>query len=345
MIMMRHPERYILQLLVLLMIVTLSSCYNKRTPVKIPLLNDSVPQIDSMTYARHLDSITFARTHHYSENFNFVVRADSVVLLRQQPEEEINNMQTDSFPVKKDMRMVVADIRIIANGQEDSVWVQLATENADFGWIRESKLLPKVDSDDPISQFISIFSDSHIIVFLVVFGLMGVAYMIHKLRRKKAKMVHFDDIDSFYPTLLALNVAAAATFYASIQLFAPEVWREFYFHPSLNPFSQPVLLALFLVSVWSMIIVAVAAFDDVRRHLNFEDAILYLCGLAAVCAFNYIVFSISTLYFVGYALLVAYIYYAIRAYLCHNRNHYICGNCGALMREKGRCPSCGVLNE
>ena len=169
--------------------------------------------------------------------------------------------------------------------------------------------------------------------------------MIHKLRRKKAKMVHFDDIDSFYPTLLALNVAAAATFYASIQLFAPEVWREFYFHPSLNPFSQPVLLALFLVSVWSMIIVAVAAFDDVRRHLNFEDAILYLCGLAAVCAFNYIVFSISTLYFVGYALLVAYIYYAIRAYLCHNRNHYICGNCGALMREKGRCPSCGVLNE
>lgn len=341
----KHLRPYILLLLSLFLCAALSSCYNKRTPVSIPLLTDSVPQIDSVSYARQLDSITFARTHHYTDNFNFVVRADSVVLLRQQPEEEINNMPTDSFAVSKNMRMVVADIRIVANGQEDSVWVQLATENADFGWIRESKLLPGVDPDDPISQFISLFSDSHIIVFLVFFGLLAVGIMIHKLRRRKAKMVHIDDIDSFYPTLLALNVSTAATFYASIQLFAPEAWREFYFHPSLNPFSQPVLLALFLVSVWSMIIVAVAALDDVRRHLKFDDAVLYLCGLAAVCAFNYIVFSISTLYFVGYGLLAAYFYYAIRAYLCHNRNHYICGNCGSLMREKGRCPSCGVWNE
>ena len=188
--MMRHPERYILQLLVLLMIVTLSSCYNKRTPVKIPLLNDSVPQIDSMTYARHLDSITFARTHHYSENFNFVVRADSVVLLRQQPEEEINNMQTDSFPVKKDMRMVVADIRIIANGQEDSVWVQLATEQSEFGWTRESALIPNVVPADTISQFILFFSDTHLIIFLVVIGVITVSYWIRHLLALKAPIVH-----------------------------------------------------------------------------------------------------------------------------------------------------------
>jgi len=342
---MKHPVRNILLPLLLFLTATLSSCYYKRTPVNIPLLNDSLPQIDSVTYARHLDSITFARTHHYTENFNFVVRADSVVLLRQQPEEEVNNMPTDSFSVMKDTRMVVADIRIVSNDPEDSVWVQLATEKSDFGWIHESKLLDSVDPDDPISQFISVFSDSHIIVFLVVFGLMLVAYMIRKLCRRRAKIVHFNDIDSFYPMLLALNVASAATFYASIQLFAPEVWREFYFHPSLNPFSQPVLLALFLVSVWSMIIIAVAAFDDVRRQLKVDDAVLYLCGLAAVCALNYIVFSISTLYFVGYPLLVVYVYYAVRAYLRHSRNHYICGSCGSPMREKGRCMVCGTLNE
>lgn len=342
---MKHHTRNILLLLTLLMTAALSSCYYKRTPVRIPLLNDSLPQIDSVAYARHLDSITFVRTHHYTENFNFVVRADSVVLLRKQPEEVLSNMPVDSFAVEKDMRMVVADIRIISTDPDDSVWVQLATERADFGWIHESKLLDKVDPDDPISQFISIFSDSHIIVFLVVFGLISIAYMIHKLRRRNAKIVHLNDIDSFYPTLLALNVAAAATFYASIQLFAPDAWREFYFHPSLNPFSQPVLLALFLVSVWSMIIIAVAVFDDVRRQLKVDDAVLYLCGLLAVCALNYIVFSISTLYFVGYLLFAAYAYYAVRAYLRHSHNHYLCGNCGALMREKGRCPVCGTVNE
>lgn len=342
---MKHPVQNILLFLLLFMTATLSSCYYKRSPVSIPLLNDSLPQIDSVTYARHLDSVTFARTHHYTENFNFIVRADSVVLLRQQPEEEINNMQTDSFAVKKDMRMVVADIRVISNDPEDSVWVQLATENSEFGWIHESQLLDRVDPDDPISQFISVFSDSHILVFLVVFGLMIIAYMIRKLCRRRAKIVHFNDIDSFYPTLLALNVAFAATFYASIQLFAPDVWREFYFHPSLNPFSQPVLLALFLVSVWSMIIIAVAAFDDVRRQLKVDGAVPYLCGLAAVCALNYIVFSISTLYFVGYLLLAAYVYYAVRVYLKHNHNYYICGSCGSLMRDKGRCPACGTLNE
>ena len=36
----------------------------------------------------------------------------------------------------------------------DSVWVQLAAENNDFGWVRESKLLPRVVPDDPISEFI-----------------------------------------------------------------------------------------------------------------------------------------------------------------------------------------------
>lgn len=331
--------------LLLLVTAVLSSCYYRRTPVGIHLLTDSLPQVDSLTYARRLDSITFARTHHYTENFNFVVRADSVVLSCQQPEEVTSGMQTDSFAVKRNTRMVVADIRIISNDPEDSVWVQLATEDSDFGWIHESRLLDKVDPDDPVSQFISVFSDSHILVCIVVSGLMVLAYMIRKLRRRNAKIVHLNDIPSFYPALLSLNVATAATFYASIQLFAPDAWREFYFHPSLNPFSQPVLLALFLVSVWSMVIVAVAAVDDVCRHLKFDDAVLYLCGLAAVCALGYIVFSISTLYIAGYPLLVAYVYYAVRTYFRHGRDRYICGNCGSPMRDKGLCKVCGAVNE
>ena len=54
------------------------------------------------------------------------------------------------------------------------------------------------------------------------------------------------------------------------------------------------------------------AVDDTLRHLSLSDAMLYLVGLASVCAVNYVVFSVSTLYYIGYPLLIAYAYYAIR---------------------------------
>ena len=292
----------------------LSSCYHKQTPAVSPLTGDTIQLVDSTAYYRQLDSLAFARTHHYTDNFNFVVREDSLVLLRQEPEEEVNHMMTDSFAVYKDQRLVVADIRIISNDPVDSVWVQLGTEQSDFGWTHETELLDRVD-------------------------------LLWKTMRRNAKIVHFNDIDSFYPTLLALLVAASATFYATIQLFAPDTWREFYFHPSLNPFSQPAVIEVFLISVWSMLIVGLAALDDVMRQLRSGDAILYMGGLAAVCAFNYIIFSISTLYYVGYLLLVAYVVLAIRQYFHHSHSRFYCGSCGAELREKGRCPKCGAVND
>ncbi|MBO4660377.1 MAG: zinc ribbon domain-containing protein [Prevotella sp.] len=301
-----------------LLLLLLSSCYRERTPSRFQL-SDTLIVADTLTQAQQ-DSLNFVHTHHYSENFNFVVRKDSIVLLRQQPEELLSGMPTDSFAVKKDTRMVVADIRIIPTDSIDSVWVNLATENMDFGWSREHSLLDGVDPDDPISQFIMLFSNIHLLIFLVVFGLMAVGYLMRKLLKRGARIVHFNDINTFYPVALALIVAAAATFYASIQLFAPDAWHHFYFHPSLNPFSQPILLALFLSTVWTMLIVAIAAVDDTLHLLKFDDAVLYLLGLAAVCAFNYIVFSISTLYFIGYPLYIIYVWFAIRLWKRQNPN-------------------------
>jgi hypothetical protein len=156
--------------------------------------------------------------------------------------------------------------------------------------------------------------------------------------------VHFNDINSFYPTLLALTVAMAATFYSSIQLFAPDVWRHFYFHPSLNPFSLPPILAIFIASVWAMIVMAIATIDDVYHKLPFAHATLYMCGLGAVCAANYIIFSVSTLYYIGYVLLVAYMAIGIRRYAKNNYYPYVCGNCGARLRHKGVCDNCGAIN-
>ncbi|MBR1468942.1 MAG: zinc ribbon domain-containing protein, partial [Prevotella sp.] len=89
----------------------------------------------------------YSAGRHYDVNYNFVVKADSIDLLRQQPEELASELLTDSFIVKKGSHLVVADFRTMPNDTIDSVWVQLATQNSEFGWTRESELLPAVEPD------------------------------------------------------------------------------------------------------------------------------------------------------------------------------------------------------
>ena len=102
---------------------------------------------------------------------------------------------------------------------------------------------------------------------------------------------------------------------------------------------------MFLLSVWSLVIVGLATLMEVRRLLPMSEALLYLLGLAGVCAVVYVVFSVSTLYYLGYPLLVAYVYFAVHRYVLHSQANYLCGHCGAKMHSKGRCPSCGTLND
>jgi len=73
-------------------------------------------------------------------------------------------------------------------------------------------------------------------------------------------------------------------------------------------------LGVFISSVWALVIVSIATVDDVTRILSLGEAILYLVGLVAVCAVLYVVFSITTLYYIGYPLLVAYYYFTIKCY-------------------------------
>ena len=207
---------------------------------------------------------------------------------------------------------MVADIQTVPTDTIDSVWVKVARDQMTFGWIHEKELLEKVSPDDPISQFIDYFSDVHLLVFLAFCVMIIAAYGVRLLLRKGAKIVHFNDIPSFYPTTLCLLVASAAVLYSSIQLFGPESWRHFYYHPSLNPFALPLHLGLFVSSVWAILIVAIATVDDVTKHLPLADSILYLGGLMAICAVCYVVFSITTLYYIGYPLLLAYYYFALK---------------------------------
>ncbi len=113
----------------------------------------------------------------------------------------------------------------------DSVWVKVARDQTTQGWARESQLLQAVSPDAPISQFIDYFSDTHLLFFLAFFSIVVAAYIVMRQRRRNAMLVHFNDIRSFYPMLLALLVAASAVFYSTIQLHNPESWRHYYYHP------------------------------------------------------------------------------------------------------------------
>ena len=57
-------------------ILLLTSCYNRGEKVHDALVQLSEQQIDSLS---------FFSEHHYTNNFNFLVKSDSVLLYRQQP--------------------------------------------------------------------------------------------------------------------------------------------------------------------------------------------------------------------------------------------------------------------
>lgn len=326
--------------IVLIAVLTscVSSCYNGKKSDQPAALSEG----DSIAMA---DSLSFYSSRHYTIGYNFIIHNDSLQLIEQQPEECLSLLVTDTIALQHDTHVAVADIRVLPQDSIDSVWVQIVAETGQMGWLHEKELLDSVVPTDPISQIIMMFSDTHLMFALIIVALITAAYIMRIVQRRQAPIVHFRDIPSFYPTLLCITVAASATFYASLQMFGADTWQHFYYHPSLNPFVMPPILSIFISSVWAMLIIGIAAVEDTRHHLNSSDAVLYLSGLVGFCAVLYIVFSISTLYYVGYPLLVAYCWFAVTRYLRHFSRHFICGNCGKRIKQKGICPHCGAINE
>ncbi|MGN0221067.1 MAG: U32 family peptidase [Prevotella sp.] len=298
--------------LLMLLVFTFSSCYHGRQQTQGPSLG-----------------------------YNFIVRGDSMVLSCQSPDE----LPFDSVTIYPGDRVVVAEYITIESAGENTVWVKVARDQLTQGWIQEKVLLDNVDPDDPISQFISMFSSTKLLIVLALCVCGVAAYGLTLLDRRKAYIVHIRDISSVFPTLLVLSVATSATLYATIQHFAEEEWKHFFYYPSLNPFSLPLLLSLFLITIWAMAILAIAAVDDVIRKLPASDAVLYLCGLAAVCGVIYVAFTVSTLYYAGYVLLPVYAFFSLVRYRSHSYHRYFCGNCGAEMSHKGVCGQCGMMNK
>ena len=104
-------------------------------------------------------------------------------------------------------------------------------------------------------------------------------------------------------------------------------------------------MALFIASVWTLLIVGVAVIDEIRRQPDIGDNLSYLASLAGMCMVLYLIFTLTTPIYIGYPLLVAYWIFAIRQYIVHQPSHLLCGVCGKSIPKKGRCPHCGAMNE
>lgn len=275
-------------------------------------------------------------SRNYAQNTNLELYADSVAL-EQLPLKDV------SIPLYKGDRVVIVDFAVLPDDATDSLWVKVAHTQDVQGWVRECDLKDQFVPTDSVSQFIYFFSRTHVPYFLVICACFVVFGLIRLYRRKVICLVWFHDIDSFYPLLLCVLLAFCAVLYESIQQFAPDLWEQYYFRPSLSPFQVPPLLGLFLAGLWSILAVFLALLNDVFRQLDPLSALFYLLGLLSVCIILYSFFILTTRLYVGYACWLVLLGLFIRK--VDSLQRYYCGACGAPLKGKGVCPKCGALNQ
>ena len=122
------------------------------------------------------------------------------------------------------------------------------------------------------------------------------------------------------------------------------MWVSFYYHPTLNPFSLPVLLGLFVSLFWLILILSMAVADEVLAQLPLGEALLYLLTLLGMCMCLYTLFSLAAFYWAGVVLYGVYVVVALYRFCRHFRPRYVCGQCGCKMHSLGKCPHCGADN-
>ena len=266
---------------------------------------------------QQVDSLEFRLTHHYSENFNFLVKADSLTLI---PRE--GDLITDTCQVHEGDVIAVAAIKIIPNDSIDSIWVKVASNQYTMGWIPEQELLKGTTPVDTISEMLRALSSSRFIWMSALVALGLIAFIIGRKKHVKKKdlvkqeLVHLLDflseMPSIYPALFLIWVGIMASIYASVQNFVPEFWQEYYFHPTLNPLVLPPLMAALVVVLWLVIITFIALIEEVYHHFYFLPGITYLTKLVGVAMLIYLIISWTTIVYVGYVLLAVLIYLLIQ---------------------------------
>lgn len=282
----------------------------------------------------------------YAVGDNFELSVDSLMLQSSQP---LHNLPVDTLCEQLSVYLgdplVVAEMLVIPEDSVDSIWVKLARDQFTMGWAHQRDFIASVVPDDPISQFIHLFSIRHLGFFAILFAISLFALLYQVFSKKRPHVFFLRDILSPYPTILLITLAVSALLYAGIQHYVPETWVLYYYHPTLNPFGLPLILSLFLCSVWILLVLAVATIEEVYRQLPIGEATLYLLSLLGCCILCYLLFTLAALSPVAsYILFALFSIVLIIQYNRNSRAQYLCGSCGARLQNLGKCPHCGAEN-
>lgn len=259
------------------------------------------------------DSLIFRLIHHYTDNFNFLVKADTLTLL---PRE--GDLIQDTCRVVRGDLIAVAEIRSIPGDSIDSIWVKVAHDQMTMGWIPEHELLQGAIPNDDISQLLNAMTNSRAFWMsaLLLFGIC--AYLLHQGESRQLYLLKFNEMKSIYPFLFLALVAIMASVYATVQNFTPEYWQEYYYHPVLTPCGLPFIMSMLVCLVWLVIVVFIAVLDEVYHHFYFIPGMAYIFELLGLAMFVYLAISWTTLWYFGYLLLplfIAMLVWAFKKYV------------------------------
>ena len=253
---------------------------------------------------QQIDSLVFRLTHHYSTNFNFVVKTDSIMLIPREGD------VSDTCYVKDGELIAVAAV----SNHIDTLWVKVAHDQNTMGWIAESELLRHSSPDDPISEILYALSGSRGI-WMSIFAAIGLsAFFVKRRKNNKMRLFSLEQMQSPYPSFFLALIAAMALLYSTVQNFVPEYWQEYYFHPSLNPLMLPPIMAILVVLVWLLIITFIAVCDEVYHHFDVLDGAIYIFELLGIGMIVYLVVSWTTIIFIGYLLTPVFLHYLYTRY-------------------------------
>lgn len=245
------------------------------------------------------DSLNFRLSHHYTNNFNFVVKADSLPLLNSEPilssqYVELQGEEAYMYVMRGDI-VAVADI--VVNG--DTAMIKVARDQTTMGWIPEPLLLAGTTPNDTISILIDRLA-RHRFLWMTVMALFSLLCLRVRLKGKREVSKTFD---TFYPSLFIMLVSIMACLYANVQMWAPEFWQEYYFHPTLNPFLLPPALAALVSLVWLIVVVLLALLLEVYKYLDFVDGIRLVMQTLGLSMLAYLLVAFTTRIYIGYIVL------------------------------------------
>lgn len=300
-------------------------------------------QLMSINGLTKVDTSGFRQRYHFWVNEEFLL-TDSLILRNVEQNSQVSQ-KADSLSLQQGVRVLVLNIeqRLVANN--DSLQVLISADYEHWGWVGADEFSQKILSTHWVSRLFWNFSQYRGWWLGLIVGC-GLLFLLwRKMSQGRWQIVHFNDMKSFYPTLLCLVVSASALLYGSLREFTPNVWRVFFVDPTLNPFTyEHWSLQVFVGSLWLMGILVLAVIDDLRKHPGVINGVTYFLSLIGVCLLLYSWFSWSVRYYVGYVFLPIYYTFALYRHCCYNRSPYRCGHCGAAMQQVGKCAACGTFN-